>query len=123
MTEAERAKTIAASTEQAEVKRSISRSKLLRTEKEKRLALVPKGTIDEDRVVYWLWGEMNPSYTRYLSKFKILEYFERNPEVMAAFGFHPREYKRVILSMITERHAMVNFDEFDVILVLAGSSE
>lgn len=114
MTEAEKEKTIASTTEAAEINRSKSRSKALRGEKEKKLAVIPKGIIEEDRILYWIWGKINPSYLRYVSKFKILDYLEQNPEIMVAFSFHPREYKRVILSMITERHDMVNFDEFDV---------
>lgn len=116
MTEAERQKTLAASgpDDRELAKQHRSKSKAVRTEKERKLANVPKGTIDEDRILYWLWGKINPSYLRYVSKFKLLDYLQLNPDIMQAFGFHPKECQRVILSMITERHGMLNFDEFDV---------
>lgn len=97
-------------------KRSTSRQKKTHslTEKEKKLAAIPKGTVDEDRIMYWLWGKVNPAYMKYVSKHQVLDFFEVNPEILQAFGFHPKEYRRVVLSMITERHDMLTFDEFDV---------
>jgi hypothetical protein len=120
MTEADRLKTMAASTpdDENQGKTARSKSKAARSEKEKRLAGIPKGTIDEDRILYWLWGKINPLYLRYVSKFKLLDYLQMNPDILQAFGFHPKEYQRVILSMITERHDMLNFDEFDVFLII-----
>lgn len=120
MTEADRLKTMAASApdDQNQAKIARSKSKAARTEKEKKLAGIPKGTVDEDRILFWLWGKINPSYLRYVSKFKLLDYLQMNTDILQAFGFHPKEYQRVILSMITERHDMLNFDEFDVFLIL-----
>ncbi len=98
-------------------KRSASKSKGKRDRSaiEKKLATIPKGTLDEDRIMYWIWGKVNPTYMRYISKRALIEYLEIHPEILRAFNFHPHEYRRVIMSMITERHDMLNFDEFDVI--------
>lgn len=114
MTEADKLKTMASAPEESQARQSRSRSKLLRSEKEKSLAGIPRGVVDEDRILYWLWGKINPSYLRFVSKFKLLDYLQLNPDILRAFGFHPTEYQRVVLSMITERHDMLNFDEFDV---------
>ena len=95
-------------------KRSISKGSKGMTEAQKNLATIPKGTVDEDRIMYWLWGKINSTYMKYVSKYSLLDYLEMHPETIHAFGFHPKEYRRVILSMITERHDMLTFDEFDV---------
>lgn len=55
---------------------------------------------------------------KYVSKYVLLDFLENHIEILHAFKFHPKEYRRVILSMITERHDMLNFDEFDVALIL-----
>lgn len=97
-------------------KRSGSKSKSKRDKSalEKKLATIPKGIVDEDRILYWIWGKVNPTYMRYIHKNALLDYLEVHPEILKAFNFHPKEYRRVILSMVTERHDMLNFDEFDV---------
>lgn len=94
--------------------RSKSKGKKVPSEREKKLASIPKGTLEEDRILYWLWGKVNPNYMKYVSKYAILDHFEAHPELLQAFKFHPKEYRRVIQSMITERHDMLTFDEFDV---------
>ena len=69
---------------------------------------------DEDRVLFWIWGKINPSYGRYLRKDKLLSYLDSNPDICRAFGLVRSQYGRVIMSMITEKPDFVTFDEFDV---------
>lgn len=125
MTEADFEKLKASSNPQEKSKRSISRSKGKKelTETEKKIAAIPKGTLDEDRILYWIWGKVNPTYMKYVSKYILLDYLEVHPDILKAFGFHQKEYHRVVLSMITERHDMMTFDEFDVSLFNKGSHD
>ena len=119
MTEADLQKTKSESNPNEKSKRggSKSKSRKERSEVEKKLATIPKGTLEEDRIMYWIWGKINPTFMKYVSKYALLDYLETHPEILQAFGFHPKEYRRVILSMITERHDMLNFDEFDVLFI------
>ena len=125
LTEADLEKIKADSNPNGRSKRSTSKSKgkRIKSEKEKKLDAIPKGTVDEDRIMYWIWGKINPTYMKYISKYTLLEFFDNHPEILHAFKFHPKEYRRVILSMITERHDMLTFDEFDVNTIHAGSHD
>lgn len=117
LTQADMDKIKADSNADDKLNRSVAKSKGKREKSaiEKKLAIIPKGTVDEDKVLYWIWGKLNPTYVRYIPKKALLDYLEVHPEILKAFNFHPKEYRRVIISMITERHDMLNFDEFDVV--------
>ena len=85
--------------------------------KEERIAAknsIPPDVLDEDRVIYWIWGKVNPLYRPLVSKQQVLNFMRGNPEILQVFGLHPSEYERVLESMITENHGNMNFDEFDV---------
>ena len=48
----------------------------MREEREKAKAAIPLNTKDEDRVLFWMWGKINPTYGRYLRKDKLLSYLD-----------------------------------------------
>ncbi len=86
----------------------------MREDKEKARKAIPLTINDEDRVIYWIWGKLNPLFKRYLLKENLIRYLDLNPDIARAFGLVPQEYPRVIMSMITEKPDFLNFDEFDV---------
>lgn len=94
-------------------KKSINAEKM-KQEKERARKAIPQAVQDEDRVLYWIWGKVNPLYKKYILKDQLIRYLDSNPDITKAFGLVPNEYSRVISSMITEKHEMLNFDEFDV---------
>lgn len=91
-----------------------ARAKRLREQQKK--INTPSDVMDEDRVLFWVWGKINPRYSKFINKAALCSYLRTHPEICEAFGLHPQEYRRVINTMITERHGMLSFDEFDVLL-------
>lgn len=86
----------------------------LKEERQKLRDRIPETAVDEDRVLYWMWSKLNPLYRQYVPKRTIVGYLSANLDILQAFGFHEKEYERVVTSMITEKADHMNFDEFDV---------
>ena len=78
--------------------------------------VVPDSTQDEERILYWIWGKINPTYKQYVEKDRIATYLRHQPEICQSFGIFMPDLRRVLGTMITERFGALNFDEFDIFL-------
>jgi hypothetical protein len=42
----------------------------------KEVSSAPGDLQNEDRIMYWLWGKINPTYSQYVSKDRVLGYIK-----------------------------------------------